>query len=229
MIKNKVAKYVYHGILAITCILSLVYIIIDMTKTADTLVYYTNLSNLAVIIFFGVYFSFEIINKLKGTHYGKNKWFYTAKGAITMCIFITGVIYHFLLAKPSEPGFWEAGNLIKHYIVPILVLFDWVLFDSRERYLWWSPLTNTILPILYLVFALIRGAIVGPEHHLQYCYGFINVTEYGAGQVAINCVVICLAVIAISYLFYLVDQIPAIQRKLKEKKSQEQNQQEDKK
>lgn len=216
MVKNKLAAFIYRGFLLLASFIAMVYIVIDMTQTRFTLVYYTNLSNVAVFIFFAVFAAFEIINLIKKTDLGHNKYFYTAKGAITMCIVITGLIYHFLLAEPQNPGFWEAGNLIKHYIVPAMVFIDWLVFDSRRRYKWWSPLTNVILPYAYLIFALIRGAIVGPESELQYCYGFINVTEYGALRVFINCLVITLAVLALSYLIYLVDQLPAlIKRKSK--------------
>lgn len=218
MVKNKLAAFIYRGFLLLASLLAMIYIVVDMTKTSDALVYYTNLSNVAVFVFFVVFAVFEILNLIKKTHLGKNTLFYTAKGAITMCIVITGLIYHFLLAEPNNPGFWEAGNIIKHYLVPIMVLVDWIVFDSRQRYKWWSPLTNVILPYAYLIFALVRGALVGPDAPLQYCYGFINVTEYGALQVFINCVVISLAVVALSYLIFLVDQLPIISAKLKNRK-----------
>jgi hypothetical protein len=58
------------------------------------------------------------------------------KGAVTLYITITGVVYHLVLANPTSPFAMvqpdralgeSAGNQFLHTIVPLLAVADWVL------------------------------------------------------------------------------------------------------
>ena len=78
------------------------------------------------------------------------------KGGVTMSIMITCVIYHFLLA-PIATNFYTLENFLCHYIVPLWFLADTLFFDKQGQYKIWDPIVWTILPLLYMIFALFNG------------------------------------------------------------------------
>ncbi|WP_165945852.1 Pr6Pr family membrane protein [Micromonospora sp. KC606] len=114
------------------------------------------------------------------------------KGAVTLYITITGVVYHLVLANPASPfavaqpdrALPEAlGNQFLHTVVPLLAIADWALFDPRGRLrvryaIWWLA-----FPLAYLGFALVRGLIVA-----KYPYPFIDAGQLGYDGVAISTV-----------------------------------------
>jgi hypothetical protein len=101
---------------------------------------------------------------------------------IASCIALVGITYHLLLR-----GLWHptgtrllADNLL-HYVVPALFLMFWWLFVAPARAGWRDALRWAILPAVYCVFALLRGATGG-----FYAYPFINVAQLGYALVFIN-------------------------------------------
>ncbi|WP_200210601.1 Pr6Pr family membrane protein [Micromonospora coerulea] len=132
------------------------------------------------------------------------------KGALTLYITITGVVYHLVLANPASPFAMvqpdrapgEAlGNQFLHTIVPLLAMADWALFDRRGRLrpryaAWWLA-----FPLAYLGFALVRGLIVH-----RYPYPFIDAGELGYGGVGLTSLFFALAFWLLGLLFVGVDR-----------------------
>lgn len=112
------------------------------------------------------------------------------KGAVTLYVAITGLVYHLVLTNPAS-GFAvdpvhrapaEAiGNQLLHTVVPLLAVLDWLVFDPRGRFRWRYALYWLAFPLAYLAFALIRGLIVG-----RYPYPFIDVRELGYDGVSVS-------------------------------------------
>lgn len=112
------------------------------------------------------------------------------KGAATLYITITGVVYHLVLANPASPFAMAqpdrsladaVGNQFLHTVVPLLAVVDWALFDRRGRLrpryaAWWLA-----FPLAYLAFALVRGAVVG-----SYPYPFVDAGQLGYPGVAVS-------------------------------------------
>ncbi|WP_165942733.1 MULTISPECIES: Pr6Pr family membrane protein [unclassified Micromonospora] len=132
------------------------------------------------------------------------------KGAVTLYITITGVVYHLVLANPASPfavaqperALPEAvGNQFLHTVVPLLAITDWVLFDSRGRLraryaAWWLA-----FPLAYLGFALVRGLVVA-----RYPYPFIDAGQLGYDGVAVSTVFFAVAFWLLGLLFVGVDR-----------------------
>lgn len=67
------------------------------------------------------------------------------KGAVTLYVVITGLVYHLVLTNPAS-GFAigpvertlpeTIGNQLLHTVVPLLAVLDWLLFDQRGRFRW---------------------------------------------------------------------------------------------
>ncbi|MBW4705827.1 Pr6Pr family membrane protein [Micromonospora sp. RL09-050-HVF-A] len=132
------------------------------------------------------------------------------KGAVTLYITITGVVYHLVLANPASPfamaqpdrGPAEAvGNQFLHTVVPLLALADWTLFDERGRLrlryaAWWLT-----FPLAYLGFALVRGLIVH-----RYPYPFVDAGQLGYAGVTVSAVFFAVAFWLLGLLFVGVDR-----------------------
>jgi hypothetical protein len=132
------------------------------------------------------------------------------RGATTLYITITGVVYHLVLANPASPfaaeqpdrAFGEAvGNQFLHTVVPLLVVVDWALLDPRGRLrprhaAWWLA-----FPLAYLGFALLRGALVG-----EYPYPFVDAGELGYAGVALAALFFAVAFWLLGLLLVGVDR-----------------------
>ncbi|MEV4656054.1 Pr6Pr family membrane protein [Micromonospora sp. NPDC049301] len=134
----------------------------------------------------------------------------TLRGAVTLYITITGVVYHLVLANPASPfamaqpdrTVGEAlGNQLLHTVVPLLAVADWVLFDQRGRLrlryaAWWLA-----FPLGYLGFALLRGLVVH-----GYPYPFLDAGELGYAGVAVSALFFAIAFWLLGLLFVGIDR-----------------------
>jgi hypothetical protein len=107
------------------------------------------------------------------------------RGAVTLYILVTFLVYHLILANPAS-GFSDGGaqlgtvrNVLLHTVTPLLALLDWVLIRTR-RLPWRWAAAWLAYPLAYLAFALVRGAIVH-----RYPYPFLDVRSIGYGGVAV--------------------------------------------
>jgi hypothetical protein len=115
---------------------------------------------------------------------------------IAVSILFVGLAYHLLLRNDWNPrGAQKLADVLLHYVIPALYLLYW-WFDSPKSALRWThPMVWGVYPTLYLVYALIRGAILG-----SYPYPFIDAASIGYGQTMINSVGLLIAFIALGFL-----------------------------
>ena len=97
------------------------------------------------------------------------------KGAFTLYITITFVVFAILLSPFYQPTGWAAfSNLVLHYITPIAFIVDWVLTETKVRYQWNYLLYWMIYPLCYIIFAVIHGTFTG-----NYIYYFFDINTLG--------------------------------------------------
>ncbi|OFN81019.1 Pr6Pr family membrane protein [Streptococcus sp. HMSC061D10] len=170
------------------------------------LLYYTVLSNLLVMIFTG-YLLWKM--RREGDHWQSSSLL-RLKGGITMSIMITCVIYHFMLA-PLTKDFYRLENFLCHYIVPLWFLVDTIIFDKSRQYKWFDPIVWTVLPLLYMGFAILNGFVLKMDvpnaKDSPFPYFFLNANKYGWGFVFRWAANIFVAYMVSGYLFYLVKNI----------------------
>jgi len=111
-----------------------------------------------------------------------------------LCIAVTGIVYHAVLAQSDDLHGWASvANLLLHTAAPILGVLGWLLFGPRgftdRRIVTWS----LVFPLAWLVFTLVRGAFVG-----FYPYPFVNVDEHGYGRVLLNCLLVAVLFLALA-------------------------------
>jgi hypothetical protein len=177
-----------------------------------SLSYYTVLSNLVAVVFF----AFAIFRTFRQRNLRFTSTERTIKGAVTLGVFLTFVIFHFIL----RPTMFTMGaevsaytlslaNILVHYIVPLAAAADWLLFDRKGQIRKLDPLIWTAMPLAYLAFSLIRAQFATFPNGSRYPYFFIDIDQLGIAQVALNCLLIAAAYIALGYLVFLIDRILA--------------------
>jgi hypothetical protein len=98
------------------------------------------------------------------------------RGALTLYMTMTGIIYVLLLSG-YEQGLQTtipAVNVVLHYIMPAVVLLDWLIFPPQKRLSFQKALVWLVYPMLYLAYSLIRGIFVN-----WYPYPFIDPVASG--------------------------------------------------
>jgi len=163
-------------------------------RVVDSLSYFTNLSNLIVAI---------VLTMLaRNPHRGGAVWAAVRMDSLVM-ISITGLIYAIVLAPDAQvEGLDIIVNSIKHYIVPVMTVFLWLLVGPRRQLTLVSVFTALIIPIAWAGYTLIRGEFIS-----AYPYGFLNVVDLGLTSVLINIAGVAALGIVLGLLFWAVDRL----------------------
>lgn len=159
----------------------------------DYFTYFTILSNILVAVILTMLF----LNPLRD-----GKVFRVLRLDTVLMITVTGVVYNLVLAADSKNVGWQVvANSLEHQITPILTVLVWLIVGPRG---WVNLRTITwafALPIGWLIYALIRGAIIG-----AYPYPFLDVVRYGYGTVFINVLGIIVFALVILLILWGVDK-----------------------
>jgi len=137
--------------------------------------YFTNQSNILV----AVVFVLTVVAAVRRRDAGRRLDLF--RGAATVYIATTGLVYNTLLAQVGQPVGQSWSNDVLHRWIPLYVVIDWLLFSDRSRLffrdVWWF----LIYPAVWLVVVVIRGATDG-----WVPYPFLD-PKSGYGVVALYC------------------------------------------
>ena len=199
-------KFIFYSrVLLFLAAFTGVYLEITKHGGFGMLLYYTVLSNLLVTIFTG--YLLRVMSR-SGENW-QSPTLIRLKGGVTMSIMITCVIYHFMLA-PIATDFYRVENFLCHYIVPLWFLADTLFFDKQGQYKIWDPVLWTILPLVYMIFALFNGLVLKlpvPNSKVSpFPYFFLDVAK-GWDVVIKWCLIIFVAYMVAGFIFYLIKQI----------------------
>src|SRR6478735_8847663 len=119
--------------------------------------------------------------------------FDAVRGAVTLYITITGVVFAVLLAGLQESLDTHIAwvDFTVHKLMPAVLVADWLVDPPRHRLSFRTGLVWLLYPLAYLVYTLIRGDRVG-----WYPYPFLDVARHGYGGVLVNCVVMLVGFVA---------------------------------
>lgn len=130
------------------------------------------------------------------------RWFRSPGVAtgVAVSIALVGLAYHLLLRHVWNPqGLQWLADVTLHYITPLLCLLHWWLAVPPVRHAWHAPLTWAAWPLVYLVYALVRG------HWLQsYPYPFIDVAVLGYRQTLLNAIGLLVVFLVMGLAFIAV-------------------------
>ena len=120
-----------------------------------------------------------------------------------LMITVTGIIYNVVLAGSAKlQGLEVVSNLFDHMLTPLVSILVWLFIGPRGWISWRVIGASLILPIIWLAFALIRGAFMG-----AYPYGFLDVATYGYGTVLINVLGVVVFAIVLCLILWGIDWV----------------------
>ena len=195
MIKNKVLSVIFKVIIVIMGIYGLLDTsgLLSGVINDRFLLFFTNLSNLMVVI----YFIGELIYLILNRDDRHPTWLPTFKHICVVSMMVTCLIAHFML----ESSF-TLDLIFLHYLVPIMTLLDWLLFDEKHLMNKYSPFISIIPAYVYLIFTYIRIFIFNDN---WYPYPFLNIDNLGIINVLVTILLLTIGFIVLGYILYFID------------------------
>lgn len=159
--------------------------------------YFTILTNLMLI---GVYLSTLV--KWRWLDWWRSP---VTRGMMAGAIALVMVFYHFLLAGLWAPeGVAKAADMGLHYATPLIYIAWWLAFQPKGG-LKFGDIPLMLLPVaLWLVWAMVRGAVVN-----EYPYPILEANKLGYGPVALNCLIVLTALVALYAMVIFIDRAVA--------------------
>jgi hypothetical protein len=156
--------------------------------------FFTNLSNLfaAIILILGAIY---LIKRREPTVKDD-----IIRGTSVACMALVGMVFSVLLRDVDLGHLLPWVNILLHYIMPIVILIDWLYQPPKNKLKLGQIVYWLIFPLLYLAYSIIRGAILG-----FYAYPFFNPAKSGGyGGVALYCIAIAATFFFFSWLLIAV-------------------------
>jgi hypothetical protein len=171
---------VLRGLLAVLIVAATV-----QSWGGNALYYFTILSNLGAVIL--------LAGEAIWPRWMRSNAFY--RGAVTVYMAITGMVYAVLLAPVlADVGDYAPwANFIHHSLAPAAILIDWLLFPPQQRLKGRAPFLWLLFPAAYFTFTLLRGPSSG-----FYPYPFLDPDQVGGlGGVAVYAVAVLALFVAV--------------------------------
>ncbi|MDQ0374130.1 Pr6Pr family membrane protein [Cellulomonas humilata] len=120
-----------------------------------------------------------------------------------LCIAVTGIVYHTVLAGLQEltPS-GALANLMLHTIVPVGTVVAWLVVGPRPRL---SPAVvgwSLVYPLGWIAYTFIRGAIVD-----WYPYPFLDVSEIGLQSALVRTGIVAVILLALAFAVLALERV----------------------
>ncbi len=200
--KTHLASTIYRSVYVALCSVALVLELgfLEGHAYIYAMNYYTVLSNIACLVFFIAMLS------------RPGRAMPRTEGAIVFCIAVTGIIYATMLAPASiaEGTFFSFRNMVLHYVGPVMVVLDWLMFGLKGRLRTADPLLWLFIPLGYFCYIIVRSAFagnIGPTES-AFPYPFIDPAVRGGwGPMLGGVGFIAIGMAALGYLILLIDRL----------------------
>lgn len=149
--------------------------------------YFTVTTNIIIALCFTTLWLFE--DSPLGKFFAKP----TTLTAITVYIAVVSLVYNTILRGLIPLMGWaKVADELLHVVDPLIFIAFWIFYVDKSKLEYKDAKLWMIYPILYVVFVVIRGAIIG-----QYPYPFINAVNLGYPKAIVNAIVVLI-------IFYLL-------------------------
>ncbi|MGL6297930.1 MAG: Pr6Pr family membrane protein [Methanobacteriaceae archaeon] len=176
---------------------------------AEFYIYYTNLSNYLCLAFM-IYLLFLTYKDVKNRETSiKSENLPRIKFYLVIMIFVTFAVNNMLIDSCFSPSYWQNFlGVDMHFILPLMFIFDFILFDKKRVLKIYDPFISLIIPIAYALYIFIRSLFIDPKSNsIIYPYFFLDVNQLGYMGVLEWIGILLVVFIAIGYLFYLINYI----------------------
>lgn len=138
--------------------------------------YFTILTNLLVAV------CLTCVLVSPGSWWGKFFSRSSVQSAVALYIGVVGLVYMVALRHIWNPqGLQLVADGVLHYIVPFLYVLYWIFLSPSETLQWRHALIWQIYPACYLIFVLIRGALMN-----VYPYYFLDRNVYDWSRIIVH-------------------------------------------
>jgi hypothetical protein len=121
---------------------------------------------------------------------------------LAMTMALVGAVFELMLRRIVHPTGWRlVTNALLHDAVPLLTVAAWLFLAEKGRLRSRDPWLIAIFPIVYLGYALVRGATGG-----FYPYPFIDPGRIGWGGVTAYVITISAVFLLFGQLMVLLDR-----------------------
>ena len=128
------------------------------------------------------------------------------RGAITVYISVTFIVYGIVLAPLANPtGIDIYLNLIHHYITPFVFIVDFFITE-RKQYRWIYTLPWLVYPHLYLIFSFVFGSITGVNIYFFLDFPSLGFAKYLMWYGILFTLILVLTAIYITYNIYFASR-----------------------
>ncbi len=136
-----------------------------------------------------------------GTDRDTRVWRALRLDAVIVCF--GGGVVHFFFLRPilDLHGVDALADHLLHQVVPLLAVVGWLVFGPRGRVSRADLLPFMVVPVLWVVYTLVRGAFVD-----WYPYPFLDVGEHGYVVVLLNGVGVGVFMVALFFGALCVDR-----------------------
>jgi len=119
---------------------------------------------------------------------------------------VVALVYFFFLRNVGGDDGWELlADRLLHYVMPAMVMIDWLVFGSKGQVPWAIVGTSLVIPILYGGWTLAHGALAG-----WYPYSFFDVTRIGYAKTLVNFGGFLCMFVAVAVALVLLDRLVAL-------------------
>ena len=122
-------------------------------------------------------------------------------GAVSAIVLVAIVFALLLQGDRPLAGATAAADFLLHKVTPALAAIFWLVYAPKGKLTWRDPLDWSLYPLVYLIYALIRGHFEG-----IYAYPFIDVAANGWPQVLLTAAIIAVGFIGAGQLMVLLDR-----------------------
>ncbi len=162
-------------------------------ETLHLVSYFTMTSNLVVAV---------VSTLLASEPARTGRWFDALRLAALVMISVTGIVYWLLLHGDPQTGLDWVANMLTHTVVPLAAVSSWLFVGPHGRFRWRLVPLMLVIPVAWLVHALIRGAVSG-----YYAYLFIDVSDLGYAGAGLNILGVVALALVLAALFVGVDAL----------------------
>jgi hypothetical protein len=205
MIKMKkllVPLKILFGLLGLSAVTTEIVTLVDLGKfnPANFFSFFTVESNLFAAVILIISAVLMLKNK-------SLKQFDLIRGAATLYMVTTGIVFSILLAGIENSTLtavpWD--NTVLHYIMPIVLLVDWIIDAPEHRLMFKRALVWLVYPLAYVTYSLIRGAFVN-----WYPYPFLNPETNGYIGVLVTGLGITVTVLLLTLILVRLSAVPRL-------------------
>ena len=109
-------------------------------------------------------------------------------GGLSLALLLVGVVHFLLLSNVGDQrSHSELADVLLHGAMPVLTPYYWFALTPKGSLRLRDPWLWALLPIGYLLYALVRASIDG-----KYPYPFIDAAAIGWGRTALNALIIAI-------------------------------------